>query len=476
MEASLPAQPDPPASAVPQHTLRRVKRNRPKSNRQRAIDWVRALHIPTYYPVCDEKWSGQRVYDPPGLKAILLYLAMWCGPSYGFEPPAALHPFTDKKGEEHQGLLIDLGININTYRKRMSALGRLGLVERTKLGGNQYQTTWTFYKLKVPPIQTSYQERLPSQEFRTRLTNREDTPMPEGHGSRDTPMPEGHGSRDTPMPEGHGSCDTPMPEGHGSCDDPYNNSSNRNHTSNGSSSPSSTRSSSSGTDARNKPSQFCSNLLAALASLRLTNFTAAALTFVDDYVPLFIEATGKEPGEREAEYIAKRTLEFLSNTGAWDEPYRFLPFIEGVVSTVFTTGMTSALRDPEPKPMSQPEAQLREEAQANWAILHTGHTPNAVSALNPGEIWDAALGELQRQVARPAFETWLRDTGGVGITDGEFYVGTANEFVSEMLEHRMYSLIERAVEHVVDSPLSIRFVVVPSNIDHTKCPLCEEKR
>ena len=221
-------------------------------------------------------------------------------------------------------------------------------------------------------------------------------------------------------------------------------------------------------------------MLAALASLRLTNFTAAALSFVDDYVPLFVEATGKEPGEREAEYIAKRTLEFLSNTGVWDEPHRFLPFIEGVVSTVLTTGMTSVLREPEPEPMSQPEAQPeaqpREDAQADWTVLHTRHIPNAVSARHPGEIWVAALGELQRQVARPAFETWLRDTDGVGITDSEFYVGTANEFVSEMLEHRMYPLIERAVEDVVDSPLSIRFVVVPANIDHTKCPLCEEKR
>lgn len=78
----------------------------------------------------------------------------------------------------------------------------------------------------------------------------------------------------------------------------------------------------------------------------------------------------------------------------------------------------------------------------------------------PGQIWDAALGELQLQVARPAFETWLRDTDGVAHRDGEFIVGTANAFVSEMLEHRMYPLIERAVEHVIGEPTSVRFQVV----------------
>ena len=78
----------------------------------------------------------------------------------------------------------------------------------------------------------------------------------------------------------------------------------------------------------------------------------------------------------------------------------------------------------------------------------------------PGQIWDAALGELQLQVARPAFETWLRDTNGVAHRDGEFVVGTANAFVSEMLEHRMYPLIERAIEHVIGEPTSVRFQVV----------------
>ena len=78
----------------------------------------------------------------------------------------------------------------------------------------------------------------------------------------------------------------------------------------------------------------------------------------------------------------------------------------------------------------------------------------------PTQIWDAALGELQLQVARPAFETWLRDTEGVAHRDGEFVVGTANAFIAEMLEHRMYPLIERAIEHVIGETTSVRFQVV----------------
>lgn len=84
----------------------------------------------------------------------------------------------------------------------------------------------------------------------------------------------------------------------------------------------------------------------------------------------------------------------------------------------------------------------------------------SIRTQQPNQIWDAALGELQLQVARPAYETWLKDTDGVAHGDGEFVVGTANAFVSEMLEHRMYPLIERAIEHVIGEPTSVRFQVV----------------
>lgn len=80
----------------------------------------------------------------------------------------------------------------------------------------------------------------------------------------------------------------------------------------------------------------------------------------------------------------------------------------------------------------------------------------------PDRLWDAALGELQLQVARPAFETWLKDTQGLAYSDGVFSVGAPNAFISEMLEQRMYPLIERALERVCGEAVSVQFrVAVP---------------
>lgn len=80
----------------------------------------------------------------------------------------------------------------------------------------------------------------------------------------------------------------------------------------------------------------------------------------------------------------------------------------------------------------------------------------------PDRLWDAALGELQLQVARPAFETWLKDTQGLAYSDGVFSVGAPNAFISEMLEQRMYPLIERALERVCGEAVSVQFrVAIP---------------
>ena len=81
-------------------------------------------------------------------------------------------------------------------------------------------------------------------------------------------------------------------------------------------------------------------------------------------------------------------------------------------------------------------------------------------AQQPSQIWDAALGELQLQVDRTAFETWFKKTDGVALNDGEFVVGTETAFISEMLTKRMSQVVERAVGHVLGEPTSVRFQVL----------------
>ena len=84
---------------------------------------------------------------------------------------------------------------------------------------------------------------------------------------------------------------------------------------------------------------------------------------------------------------------------------------------------------------------------------------NQSSKNTPREVWAAVLGELQLQVPKPSYETWLRGTTGVSVSDEALVVQTPNAFVSEMLDTRMYSVISGCLEGITGNPMEIRFEV-----------------
>ena len=80
----------------------------------------------------------------------------------------------------------------------------------------------------------------------------------------------------------------------------------------------------------------------------------------------------------------------------------------------------------------------------------------------PAEVWSAVLGELQLQVPKPMFETWLRRTSGVFMGREVFIAGAPTPFAVEWLERRMFHAIQTVVHKVTREPLEIQFRVVGS--------------
>ena len=75
------------------------------------------------------------------------------------------------------------------------------------------------------------------------------------------------------------------------------------------------------------------------------------------------------------------------------------------------------------------------------------------------EVWRAALGELQLQLPKPTFETWLKQTEGVNFDDSRFVVEVPTPFAIAWLERRMYQDIQKTVEKVTGNLLDIQFQV-----------------
>ena len=82
------------------------------------------------------------------------------------------------------------------------------------------------------------------------------------------------------------------------------------------------------------------------------------------------------------------------------------------------------------------------------------------------DTWNAVLGDLQLQVTRPTYETWLRDTAGIRLQEHLLTVEVPTPFAMEWLERRMYHLIQTTAQKVIGRPVDIHFQVgdaIPHN-------------
>jgi chromosomal replication initiator protein len=75
------------------------------------------------------------------------------------------------------------------------------------------------------------------------------------------------------------------------------------------------------------------------------------------------------------------------------------------------------------------------------------------------DTWLKALGELQTQVSRSNYNTWLRSTHGVSHEGSLLTVGTPSAFVAEWLTRRLCSLVKKTLTHVVGEETDVEFVV-----------------
>ncbi len=75
------------------------------------------------------------------------------------------------------------------------------------------------------------------------------------------------------------------------------------------------------------------------------------------------------------------------------------------------------------------------------------------------QIWQAALGELQLQVSRANFETWLAESEGIAFEDGSFVVGVPTGFAAEWLQKRLRPIIHKTLDGLLGQEVEVRFVV-----------------
>ncbi|MDH7487001.1 MAG: chromosomal replication initiator protein DnaA [Anaerolineae bacterium] len=85
--------------------------------------------------------------------------------------------------------------------------------------------------------------------------------------------------------------------------------------------------------------------------------------------------------------------------------------------------------------------------------------------LAPKEIWQNAKAELELQLPRATYDTWLREAHFIAYEDGEFVIGVVNSFAVDWLNsNNLRPLVKRTLARLQGQAVEVRFVVRPQRV------------
>jgi chromosomal replication initiator protein len=75
------------------------------------------------------------------------------------------------------------------------------------------------------------------------------------------------------------------------------------------------------------------------------------------------------------------------------------------------------------------------------------------------QAWQSALGQLQMEMPKASFDTWVRDTRVTSYEDGLFTVTVNNAYARDWLESRLSSTVTRLLLGIMNRSVEVAFVV-----------------
>src|SRR5271157_2232066 len=80
--------------------------------------------------------------------------------------------------------------------------------------------------------------------------------------------------------------------------------------------------------------------------------------------------------------------------------------------------------------------------------------------MNPEQAWQSVLGQLQVEMPKASFDTWVRDTQPLSYEGGTLTVGVRNAYARDWLENRLTSTVDRLLVGILNLNASVDFVVM----------------
>jgi chromosomal replication initiator protein len=78
---------------------------------------------------------------------------------------------------------------------------------------------------------------------------------------------------------------------------------------------------------------------------------------------------------------------------------------------------------------------------------------------NLQQIWQDTLALIEKELSKPSFETWLKSTKPISLSEDAIEIGVPNDFAKEWLETRYINLIKNTLQFVTQREMKVKFLI-----------------
>lgn len=97
--------------------------------------------------------------------------------------------------------------------------------------------------------------------------------------------------------------------------------------------------------------------------------------------------------------------------------------------------------------------------------------------MNTQEMWKVTLSCVEKEISKPNFQTWFKDTYIIKVEDGVVFLGVPNAFVEEWLSNKFNSLILKILRENFDGIHTIKYTIIKGDVKrHLEEKVTEIKR
>jgi len=93
--------------------------------------------------------------------------------------------------------------------------------------------------------------------------------------------------------------------------------------------------------------------------------------------------------------------------------------------------------------------------------------------MDAGQAWQATLGQLQMEMPKATFDTWVKGTELIKHQQNTFTISVQNAYARDWLENRLTTTAEKMLTGIMDTPQAISFIIRAAD---ESCPKIETKK